>query len=359
MSPVAFFCALAFVVAGCSSETTTAPAPAHYTLIKQIPDTDIAIGTFFFFSDPDTTAAPQIPDDGWAAYKRNLPDENEALRPRWPVDLWQDPTDSDQTQIHLRSLVMRMKPGVEVSLLRSVALSGPVLQLTQSLDGTGSVIDALGTAFLDRVDGDTIEVGTFYTPEPDSAKWPYQHFTVETKLLWVPSVGTNEKIPPEFAPLRRLELRNAYDLGIPDFDPSEYRIEIGRDLGDTVVTAVTDTTGRSIPYVQVFGLDQRNNDNPSDFRPDGRVDPVYLDVAGGYLFFPDLQPFDPSPADEDGTVFRTRSWPARPGAMRPYELSESERTPDLYQLTDFVFRKNLGRYHKYVIQVYRRDDATP
>ena len=71
------------------------------------------------------------------------------------------------------------------------------------------------------------------------------------------------------------------------------------------------------PLIQVLGLDQRDNHDASSRVPDGLVDPEYINYDEGRLWFPDLRPFDPGPADVQGNDYRARSWPKVTGLSRP------------------------------------------
>jgi hypothetical protein len=85
------------------------------------------------------------------------------------------------------------------------------------------------------------------------------------------------------ASFRGTELRNVYALGNRNISPSDFELSIWKN-GKQVYEGGSST----VPYVQIFGLDQDG---------DGRVDLDFVDFERGLIIFPDARPFaldDPS-----------------------------------------------------------------
>lgn len=97
--------------------------------------------------------------------------------------------------------------------------------------------------------------------------------------------------------------RNFYDLRGSDIDRSsfEFQIHLVRDQGET---PYLDSTPQSLPWIQVFGLDQLDaSQNPGN---DGQVDvddPLLFNLVAGYLQFPNPRPFSTVPSLNETAVF--------------------------------------------------------
>jgi len=76
---------------------------------------------------------------------------------------------------------------------------------------------------------------------------------------------------------RGTELRNVYALGNRNISPTDFELSIWKN-GKQVYEGGPGT----IPYVQIFGLDQDG---------DGRVDLDFVDFERGLIIFPDARPF--------------------------------------------------------------------
>jgi hypothetical protein len=129
--------------------------------------------------------------------------------------------------------------------------------------------------------------------------------TVWLKMLFAPrreKPSDNLHVGP-WAPTRRLELKNIYNLGARSIGPESFTMSIHLD------TALKPDSLDGVSYLEILGLDLLNNetllareDSPSGARgPDGKVDPGFIDYENGLLFFPDLRPFDPSSIDLNGS----------------------------------------------------------
>ena len=85
------------------------------------------------------------------------------------------------------------------------------------------------------------------------------------------------------------EWKNVYSLGATNIDPDGLEVQIYRDLS----SGIDLTTQDSIPYLELFGLDQVNRDGKRE--PDGEIDKTNPPLSlghWGHLIFPDPKPFE-------------------------------------------------------------------
>lgn len=91
-------------------------------------------------------------------------------------------------------------------------------------------------------------------------------------------------------PVLPYELRNFYFLGAQNISATSLDLKIRKwQFGEAVNP---DKGADGVPLIETLGLDQV--DAQGERNPDGHVDPAYLDVERGVLFFPDITPFDPT-----------------------------------------------------------------
>ncbi|MBU1702514.1 MAG: cell surface protein SprA [Candidatus Eisenbacteria bacterium] len=102
-----------------------------------------------------------------------------------------------------------------------------------------------------------------------------------------------------WASTRHLEMKNIYWLGGRGILEESLEIKVRREL----------TSGQQIDpwkegrfsYLQILGVDLLEQTGASSWEPslegDDIVDPQWIDPEGGFIIFPTLRPFDPSPAD--------------------------------------------------------------
>jgi hypothetical protein len=149
---------------------------------------------------------------------------------------------------------------------------------------------------------------------PDSAPW-------DTKNL-------NSSV---WAPLRLLEVKNVYDLGVSPIDPTQQGFHLRiRRLASSGDDPQTSTAGS--PYIQALGLDMVNRQNVPG--PDGEVDYRWIDTAHGYLRFPLLEPFADSTrlnGDVD-SLFYNRRWFTREINFQPKYYIELEGAGQLTRI---------------------------
>jgi len=338
-----FGCSLigvAIPLIGCSDNPTTANGPT--TLYTQ--DWQYYRGKYFFLVDPDSSS-PVTVSEIYVYLDDNNPLNNVELGAR-PARAWLDPEAKTPTtpvegEFHL------LEQGRDYELRTSDALpqGQEVLVLTTWVGET----QVLAVAYSGEVNGQPVEVGSLNLNPPNSPD------TLDLKILH-PSQdvwGTVDLTQSPWAPARKLELKNIYNLGVRNSDPERLHVRIVRDVagdgGDHPAT-LENEFGVVTPLIEVLGLDQRNNLDPANLVPDGEVDPEYIDYGSGILFFPDLRPFDPNLADIAGTAYRERSWPVVAGTSRPdtlgwylngttdspersgSEVRDMETSPDLYDV---------------------------
>lgn len=98
------------------------------------------------------------------------------------------------------------------------------------------------------------------------------------------------------------ELHNFYDIGGRDIALETLNLKIRSiNAGGANNPEAVDVGGRSVPLVQILGLDQQSLPGADNLNiPDGRVDSQFLNPVTGILFFPDLHPFAPDTTNPTG-----------------------------------------------------------
>jgi len=331
---------------GCSDHPTTANGPA--TTYTQ--DWQFYRGKYFFLVDPDSSS-PVTVTDLYVYLDDDNPLNNVELGAR-PARAWLDPeAKTPTTPVEGEFHLLEHGRDYEIRTFEALPQGQEVLVLTSWVGET----QVLAVAYSGVLNGQPVEVGSLNLnpPYPDTLDLKILH---PSKDVW----GTVDLTQSPWAPARKLELRNAYDLRIRNSDPGRLHVRIVRDVagegGDNPAT-LENEFGVVTPLIEVLGLDQRNNLDPANLVPDGEVDPEYIDSGSGVLFFPDLRPFDPNLADIAGTAHRKRSWPVVAGTSRPdtlgwyldgatgspeqsgSEVRDMETSPDLYDVrTDQVVK---------------------
>ncbi|MBD3167700.1 cell surface protein SprA, partial [bacterium] len=109
-----------------------------------------------------------------------------------------------------------------------------------------------------------------------------------------------------------LSWKHVYDTGGSGLKPEDFEFRILRKDSEGSATRGAKT------WVEIFGLDNRNNENGS-LVPDGEIDAAFMNYAYGEVHFPDLTPMNPSGyVVGNDTVFT--------------DLDTSETQDELYQL---------------------------
>ncbi len=308
---------------------------------QTIQDVGFLQGRYFFFADPDSAPVPNIPAGSVHVYLDDKDSRNDRELGALPAEVWIDPNanpkepagkpytgnfhllheEDDYVVVNNQNLA-----SIPILVLRNSLSFNQVLAVSYKL-GNGTEVGTFTIAAGDTADGKKIQLKML---RPDMTTW-----------------GGDDLTRSPWRVVRRLEWKNVYSLGARNIDMDSFDLKVVLDEGANNPADITDDNGKTIPLLQVFGLDQRNNDDASDFTPDGRVDPEFVDPGEGLLFFPDLRPFDPSPVDLNGGPpgYRSRSW----AGTRPYILKPDQRVPEIYDLRSDVLQSKSAQYHKYNI----------
>src|SRR5206468_3942985 len=110
-----------------------------------------------------------------------------------------------------------------------------------------------------------------------------------------------------FARARDLELKNFYQLPGQRIDPATFKLTVRKGVDDPPRNSILKTSGESVPYLEVLGLDSYDQSSGQQVPGhDGVLDGTYLsagsqqafvDYENGILFFPDPRPFAPRIGD--------------------------------------------------------------
>lgn len=345
--------------------------------VIRINDLQYVRGKYFFLSDPDSTV-PQIV--GLRVYVDDRVGINDTQLGAQDAEAWIDPARQTPAGAPYDGSFHLLQEEEDYQVLNTGSGTGaggdtrlrsmPILVLTNPL----SPNHVLAVAYRQLVGADTVDVGTFTDFQPGE--------TLQLKMIrpGEDSWGTDTRNNIAFstwAPVRRLELKNVYDLRSRNIEKDSFELRIVQDVageGGSNPETITNEFRKSTPLLQVLGLDQKNNANPSNRTPDGLVDQEYIDLDNGLLFFPDLRPFDPSLTDIQGNGFRQRSWPVPAGATRPDTLGwklvngepresgdpwrSQETVPEIYDLLPNTLDREAGDFHIYTIEATVQSTAS-
>jgi hypothetical protein len=146
-----------------------------------------------------------------------------------------------------------------------------------------------------------------------------QHNNLRLRMISPPVDSLDVDITTgRWGSLSRNELKNVYYLGSEAIIKDSFKLAIKRRAGGA---GVDQEALDSIPYIQILGLDRRNLAGQNI--PDGLVDEELVDLGRGFLFFPDLQPFEPDSFDIH-SGWLPQYWP------RPDTLRGDETNPNIY-----------------------------
>jgi hypothetical protein len=279
---------------------------------RTIRDWQYVAGKYFYFFDPDSTPVVSVED--LRVYLDDAVYRNDTELGARPAHAWLDPNLKTPANPYLGNFhLLQEELDYSVGTFEAFPDGRQVLFLRVGV----SRDQVLAVAFSAVIDGQRVEVGTLNPTDSDSL--------IDLKILrpsnelW----GTTDLTQSVWAPANRLEIKSVYSLGARDIDLSTFELLIRQDLagtgGDNPFT-IKNEFGVVTPLIEVLGLDQRNNASTTDFVPDGRVDPEYIDEEQGLIIFPDSRPFAPTLPDISGTPFRKRSWPVAQGRSRPDTL---------------------------------------
>ncbi|HEX7078429.1 MAG TPA: cell surface protein SprA [Candidatus Eisenbacteria bacterium] len=167
----------------------------------------------------------------------------------------------------------------------------PVIRLTVPLQD----VQTLGVQYVDKTDPNNhVTVGGTIpgAPGPDGK-------VVDTLLVKMikpkaEDIGTGGASGADYDttsawyPTLPLELRNFYNLGAQNISLETLTFKI-RKTDNAQATDPDNLDGTA--YMKMLGLDQKGPGGVN--APDGQIDPQYIDLERGIVFFPDLNPYDP------------------------------------------------------------------
>ena len=343
-------------------------------------DFDFIQGKYFFVADPDSALVPEAIVELRLYLDDNIP-QNDTEKGAVDTKVWLDPNDSLSTFITGKFHQLVEGEDADFVLLNEQNLSLPQLVLNTPISRTHTLAvyyrtETITVGFFVDADGDTVTVDSFVAAPGDTANLKMLRPAEED---W----GENDLTTSVWAPVRRLEMKNAYSLKVSNIDLGTFELRIVKDIagagGENPSTLDNDPD--QTPLIEVLGLDQKNNASGEPI-PDGKVDEEFIDKDRGVLFFPDLRPFAPSLVDieghsqSDSLSFRVRSWPRDPSACRPYALGYSadpdfctvilapaatldeETVPELYDLLPRELARTRSDHHIYLIEASVKSEVS-
>ncbi|HEX7880835.1 MAG TPA: hypothetical protein VF720_15590, partial [Candidatus Eisenbacteria bacterium] len=317
----------------------------------KVNDVDFERRKYYFLTDPDSAEGRVVagPDLEVFVSTRNAQEDNRNGRLTYRAKLSLKGRDDDALKVV--DDVVKLRPNDDYFFVDDTRTRFPVIALRSSLQSEYR----LGVRYR-YATGTSSEgiVGTF----------PAAGDTINLQMIkpaWDDIKGDDLLTSP-WKDTRRLEAKNVYNIGARDIvDLSVLNLSIRNSSIPSQPSAID-----SITYLEICGLDLINNstgrgldsDAPSAKGPDGLVDPAYIDQTNGYIFFPDLRPFDPSDVDlNDGDYrLRSRQEPRRRALGRRVEVVDgmteyvrepsrvSETNPLIYDKRDVK-----EEYRKYYI----------
>jgi hypothetical protein len=326
----------------------------------RISDWQYVEGKYFFLINPNDPNAPTGPITKIHLYLDDKDPRNNVERGALKANVWLDPrTQSGPTidgQFHLLS------DQEDYTIPNDLNFSFPRIDLTNQL----SQYQTLAVAYIQTVGAVSETVGTWIDKEHPIGS----DSTLVLKMLrpsddqWG---GVDLRTSP-WGEVRYLEAKNVYSLQAQDIEPGSLTLDVVRDQGGSSNDDFIDNeSGKRTTLLQLLGLDQKNNTDPSNRIPDQRIDPEFVNLEKGLITFPDLRPFDPDLADIEGTPARARSWPRDPSAQRPdilgwqddgtggvvpssADVRSHEVVPEIYDLRHSELTNTSLQHHLFTIQ---------
>ena len=332
----------------------------------RVPDWNYIQGKYFFLVNPNGTVPPPEQVLDVRLYLDDRQVDNNVSQGALPARVWIDPdtTAGRNPPTPATGQFYELTENENYVLANETNFGFPRIQLTNQLTSDHT----LAVAYIQKT-GDVVDtVGTWW---PDGYV-PASNDSLNLKMLrpseeqW----GSNDLTTSVWAPVRYLEAKNVYSLMAQDIEEGSLTLNVVRDIageGGHNPDYIVNEDGKQTPLLQVLGLDQKNNIDPSLRVPDQRIDPEFVDLPNGVLIFPDLRPFDPDVADIEGNTIRERSWPRNSGAERPDILgwrtvtepsTEAVRSlevvPEVYDLKYSRLNIEASDHHIYTIEAQVR-----
>ncbi len=296
---------------------------------REYPDYDYIKGQYFFFYDPNDGALYDIDDATVSVYldDGNYGNDINVLRGKAQVDPDAAfglplPTPADTS---VRGNFDLLRPGADqqYEILDTIypftTYTLKVLRLRQPIQPTSNQILAVSyratpiNPTTGQAIGPPIQVGgrRILAAGADSG-------ATTLKLLRPPrtlqSIGGGDLFDTTavFFRTRELELKNFYNLDGFGIDPKTFQLAIRRLQSDPPRTTVPFTGGTEVSYIEVLGLDNRDESSGQSLPGhDGIVDGTapnsrqraFVDYRNGVLFFPEPRPFAPRLQGADAKPF--------------------------------------------------------
>ncbi len=159
------------------------------------------------------------------------------------------------------------------------------------LDPTEYFVDRnLGYVVLNSAVADEYVLAVAYRTANGTTHGDIDYRPGETEDITLKLIKTRRQRSED--PSWQYEWRNVYNLGTRDISPEGFELKIYKD----VAGAQPEDSQDGIPYLRIFGLDKHGEQ--LDSPPDGLIDldEAIINRQRGELIFPDLEPFNPSPA---------------------------------------------------------------
>ena len=266
-------------------------------------------GVYFFLYDPNGGEVFDIPDASIQLYRDDGNYNVSDITVRGRAFL--DPRASDTLSLRGNFRQLLQGPDQDYEIMHDIY--GPhykVIKMRQALNydqrlaatytavqlnGAGNPIGQV------RIGGDTLFVNESGT----------QVGELSMKLIRAPLAELSRDPQGNFidtllTPVRHLELKSFYQLPGQRIDPLSFQMEIKRGDDEPPKTSVSASTGESVPYVEVLGLDNVDESSGRGVRGhDGKVDGtsnsdpsfgqtrVFVDFESGTLHFLEPRPFAP------------------------------------------------------------------
>ena len=335
----------------CSDDSSTPnqPVPDERTL-TEIRDVDYIHGRFFYFDDPAMFIGPNagtvkvyrtvtatdlqinpalVSIGGWAA-----PDPEgwghgigDIIFPLNAGELPTNAIEQDFEQLQL---------DVDYTFIRSPSNNAVIgIALAEAIPDTEE--RALAVSYV-TIDGWAIG-GTYEQMAVTEAAPDYSPERLVLELIKEPVPDPAGAFPTTW----KLEMRNVYDLGKTNIHAASMEV----DIVDVLLTRSDPSipNGSTVPYLQIFGLDQEG----AFGSPDGKIDitPARVDLEQGLLFFPLAKAFHPDPSYVD-------EWTDGVFAFTGAYQEQYDKSLAIYAEKLTPTREN--EVHQYVIKVLSKQE---
>ena len=255
---------VAIALLGCHDSSTE---PIYQPPPIRVADWNYVQGKYFFLINPNDPNAQVGGNTKIHLYLDDKDPRNNVEKGALKANLWLDPrirsAPTINGQFHL------LTEETDYTVLSDQNFSFPRIELKTTL----SPYQTLAVAFIQTVGAVSETVGTWtdwnHPLEPDS--------TLDLKMLrpsdeeW----GPNDLRTSPWASVRYLEAKNVYSLGVHDIEAASLMLDVVRDVYGTIkanpnfIVNQDDYFGRHTLLLQALGLDQKNNNDPTNRTPHG------------------------------------------------------------------------------------------